>query len=94
MLICPSVKMGNLLGGSNNSNGNSFGFGQDLQCCDEVVDPISLLTTIGAIGAASAFLRQAVIDNMVMGARRKKRSFDQDLEYIFSSGKGSFFELK
>ena len=79
--------LGGLLGGNNGSNngGNGYGLGPELQCCDEVVDPISLLTTIGAIAAASLFLRQAVIDNNVM-MRRKKRSFDKDMKSIISSG--------
>ena len=54
--------MGNILGGlgggGNTNQGNGFGFGSESQCCDPVVDPISLITTIGAIGAISAFLRQ------------------------------------
>ena len=39
-----------------------------------MVDPISLLVTIGAITAISLFLRQAVIDNNIMARKRKKRS--------------------
>ena len=67
--------MGNILGGNNSSRqGTNYGFEPELQCCDSVVDPVSLLSTIGAITAISLFLRQAVIDNNVMG-RRKKRSY-------------------
>ena len=82
--------MGNILGSGGSSNGNGlggYGFGPDLQCCDEVVDPISLLTTIGAIAAASVFLRQAVIDNMVMGMTRKKRSFQEQLKSVVDQSK-------
>lgn len=84
--------MGNILGGgsSNSGGGNGlggYGFGPDLQCCDAVVDPISLLTTIGAIAAASVFLRQAVIDNMVMGMTRRKRSFEEQLKSIVDLSK-------
>ena len=82
--------MGNILGSGGSSNGNGlggYGFGPDLQCCDEVVDPISLLTTIGAIAAASVFLRQAVIDNMVMGMTRRKRSFQEQLKSIVDLSK-------
>ena len=83
--------MGNILGGgSNNNGGNGFsnlGFGLETsQCCDPVVDTISLLTTVGAIGAISAFLRQAVIDNNVMMRRRKKRSFENELDLILNTG--------
>ena len=84
--------MGNILGGgsSNSGGGNGlggYGFGPDLQCCDAVVDPISLLTTIGAIAAASVFLRQAVIDNNVMGMTRRKRSFEEQLKSIVDLSK-------
>ena len=75
--------MGNLLGGrrSFDSGSPSYGYGPQLQCCDEVVDPISLLATIGAIAALALFLRQAVIDFMVMmaGRRRKRSGLDLDL---------------
>ena len=85
--------MGNILGGGNNNGGNngglgsfgSFGF-EEQQCCNPVVDPISLLTTIGAIAAVSAFLRQAVIDNMVAPPRRKRRSLGQEMQLIFDLG--------
>ena len=61
------------LSGYGGSTGN-YGKGPELQCCEPVVDPISLLTTIGGIAALSLFLRQAVIDAMVMMGGRKKRS--------------------
>ena len=63
------------LSGHGASSGN-YGKGPELQCCEPVVDPISLLTTIGGIAALSLFLRQAVIDAMVMmgAGRRIKRS--------------------
>ena len=85
---CSVCIMGNSLGGllGGNSNGNGYGLGPELQCCDAVVDPISLLTTIGAITAVSLFLRQAVIDNMVM-ARRKKRNVPNQLDFIIIEGK-------
>lgn len=54
------------------SAGNDLGYGQELQCCEAVVDPVSLLATIGTIAATSLFLRQAVIDFMVMGGRRRR----------------------
>ncbi len=56
------------------SMSSSYGYGPELQCCDAVVDPLSLLAAIGAIAALSLFLRQAVIDNMIMRRRRRKRS--------------------
>ena len=55
------------------------GYGYDVQCCEAKVDPISLLITIAAIAAVSYFLRQAVIDNNIVGAGRKKRNMDLDV---------------
>lgn len=66
--------MGNILGGGGNSGGlsGSFsGFGGQSQCCDAVVDPITLLTVIGAIAGLAQFLRQAVIDNMIAAGRKR-----------------------
>ena len=45
-------------------------------CCDAVVDPISLLVTIGGIAALSIFLRQAVIDFNIMAGKRRKRNLE------------------
>ena len=67
-----SRDMGNLLGGGGGSGGNFVGSGSEVQCCDAVVDPVSLLSAIGAIAAVSLFLRQGVIDNMIMMARKKR----------------------
>ena len=55
------------------------GYGYDVQCCESKVDPISLLITIAAIAVVSAFLRQAVIDNNIVGVGRKKRNLDLDV---------------
>ena len=76
--------MGNILGGGGNSGGlsGSFsGFGGQSQCCDAVVDPITLLTVIGAIAGLALFLRQAVIDNNIMGGKSFQTFFE-----IFSNG--------
>lgn len=71
-----------LLGGSAGNGygggGGSYGHGPELQCCDAVVDPISLLTTIAGIAALALFLRQAVIDNMIMGRRKRSQDILQD----------------
>ena len=58
--------------GSMNSALSAVGqsYGQD--CCEPKVDIITLLAAIGAIGAVSAFLRQAVIDYKIKGARSFK----------------------
>lgn len=81
--------MGNLLGGSSSNGGlgqaTNYGYGPELQCCDAVVDPVSLFSTIGAITAISLFLRQAVIDNNIMG-RRRKRSVIEAFDFVFKQG--------
>ena len=59
------------IGSGSYGNSGNYGLGPELQCCDAVVDPTSLLSTIGAITALSLFLRQAVIDFMVMMRRRR-----------------------
>ena len=70
-------ELNGLLGG--NQNQGSYGAPGQLEslhssCCDPTVDLISVIVTIGAIAAISAFLRQAVIDNNVMGAKRRRRN--------------------
>ena len=91
--------MGNLLGGSSSNGGlgqaTNYGYGPELQCCDAVVDPVSLFSTIGAITAISLFLRQAVIDNNVMGnGKRKKRSVIEAFDFVFKQGTLSFKVVK
>ena len=76
--------MGNILNSGNSATSNSFDYGYSQQvsgCCDSVVDPISLLTVIGGIAGLSLWLRQAVIDFMITGGKRK-RSLDWVLEGI------------
>ena len=76
-----------ILGNNNSGQQPTYGYGPELQCCDAVVDPLSLFGAIGAITAVSLFLRQQVIDNMVMGpGRKKKRSLGQDLNTVFEQG--------
>ena len=72
------------LSGYGGSSGN-YGKGPELQCCEPVVDPISLITTIGGIAALSLYLRQAVIDFMIKMGRRKKRSNQQDSWLTFDN---------
>ena len=83
--------LGGLLGGnSGNQQGNSLGYGPELQCCDAVVDPLTLLSTIGAIAAASFVLRQGVIDYEIMGKRKRrsffKQGFNQGFHTVFKQG--------
>ena len=68
-------------GGSGGLAGSFSGLGGQ-QCRDPVVDPITLVTVIGAIAGLSLWLRQAVIDFMITGGKRKKRSFNWVLEGI------------
>lgn len=62
--------------------GSLSGYGGE-QCCERVVDPISLLTVIGAIAGLTWFMRQAVIDNMIAAGRKRKRS----ISYFVFDGK-------
>ena len=74
--------MGNILNSGNSATSTSFDYGYSQQvsgCCDSVVDPISLLTVIGGIAGLSLWLRQAVIDFMITGGK-KKRSLNWVLE--------------
>ena len=58
---------------------SAFGsFDGGVGCCDRKVDVITLVVAIGSIVAAAIFLRQAVIDNMIKMARRRKRGFYAD----------------
>ena len=84
--------MGNILAGNSNTRGVMSAYGSyGAQCCDAVVDPISLLTTIAAIAGLALFLRQAVIDFMVMmaGRRRRKRS-GLDLDHLMKGRRLQF----
>ena len=71
---------------SSRNFGGLSGSGYGQQCCEGVVDPISLLTVIAAIAGLSWFMRQAVIDNMI--AAGKKRSIS---DFVFHGNKWNFF---
>ena len=72
-------------GGSTYRSGlEAYGY-EETQCCEGIVDPISLLTTLGAIAAVSLFLRQAVIDFKIKAARRRKKSLE--INEIVSTGR-------
>ena len=58
------------MSGHGQSSGN-YGQGPELQCCEPVADLTSLLGAIGAIAGLSLFLRQAVIDNMIAGGKKR-----------------------
>ena len=57
------------LGSDSSSSGSSYN--SILQCCDGVVDPLTLLAVLGSIIGLTVWLRQAIIDNVMM--RRRKR---------------------
>ena len=60
------------LGSSGNNNGMS-GYGSALTCCDGVVDPLILLSVLGAITALTVWLRQQIIDKVMMDRRRRRK---------------------
>ena len=67
--------MGSLLGtlglGSDSfSSGSSYN--SVLQCCDGVVDPLTLIAVLGSIVGVTVFLRQAIIDKVSVGRRKRE----------------------
>ena len=71
-----SLKMGSLMSilglGGGSGNSGSSGYNSVLECCDGVVDPLTLLAVLGSIIGLTVFLRQAIIDKVV-GRKRRKR---------------------
>lgn len=61
--------------GSLSGHGGGYAYvSKDKECCPPVIDPLTLLTVLGAIAAVTVGLRQVVIDNIPIG--RKKRAAD------------------
>ena len=46
------------------------------ECCNGVVDPITLFSVLGAIVGVTIWLRQAIIDSVSVG-RKRKRSIER-----------------
>ena len=61
--------------GSDSSSSSSYN--SVLECCDGVVDPLTLLAVLGSVIGVTIFLRQAIIDKVV-GRKRRKREIDVD----------------
>ena len=81
--------LNSIFGGSEGPSSFNYGYTSGSSCCDPKVDIMSVLVAIGTIAAVAVFLRQAVIDNNVMGAgRRKKRDILQQGKTIFKSKNG------
>ena len=66
-------------------------YGNDLECCRGVVDPITLLALLAGIAGITVFLRQIVINKITAGKRKKRYAehdnLQESLSYIFSKGK-------
>ena len=77
--IIDFIKMGSLMSilglGGGSGNSGSSGYNSVLECCDGVVDPLTLLAVLGAIIGLTFFLRQAIIDKVV-GRKRRKREIN------------------
>ena len=74
-------------GGSGPSYGSSgpygsFSSGGGMDCCPLVVDPLTLLSFVAFIGAATYLLNQVI--SMSNLAKRKKRSSEANLDIIFA----------
>jgi hypothetical protein len=52
----------------------AYGYGEELQCCKGVVDPVTLLALLGTIAGITAVLRYYVLTKIT---GRKKRSLLQ-----------------
>ena len=77
------------LGDNNNGDKGIFnsGYNNELHCCDGVVDPLTLLTVLGAIVGLTFYLRQLIIDNVVGRKRRHVLNSDTiSLSFIFRKG--------
>ena len=59
--------------GGDNGGGGSSSYNSILECCDGVVDPLTLIGTLGAIVGLTVFLRQAIIDKIPMARKRRRR---------------------
>ena len=69
--------MGSLLSSLGMGSGSSSSsYNNMLQCCDGVVDPLTLLAVLGSIVGLTLFLRQAIIDKVVGRKKRKKRAIE------------------
>ena len=68
-----SSSLGSLgLGDSNSASSNTYGYNNNvLQCCPGIVDPLTLFAVVGSIIALTFFLRQAIIDKVMAGRRRR-----------------------
>ena len=60
------------LGGDSGGSGSSS-YNSILECCDGVVDPLTLLAVLGSIIGLTFFLRQAIIDKVPGKKKRRKR---------------------
>ena len=58
------------LGSDSSSSGSSYN--SILQCCDGVVDPLTLLAVLGSIIGLTVWLRQAIIDNVKKGRMKRE----------------------
>ena len=64
-----------ILGLGGDSGSGSSGYNSILECCDGVVDPLTLLAVLGSIIGLTVFLRQAIIDKVPGRKKRRKREF-------------------
>ena len=80
--------MGSLLstlGLGSDSSSSSSSYNSILQCCDGVVDPLTLLAVLGSIIGLTVWLRQAIIDNVKMGRKKRETHLFPQLCYLLQS---------
>lgn len=59
----------------------AYGYGEELQCCKGVVDPITLLALLGTIAGITAVLRYYVLTKIT--GRKKRSLLPSDLPNSF-----------
>merc|ERR1712045_615012 len=76
---------------------STYGSGSDLlgafssggsDCCPPVVDPLTFIALLGFIAAATYFLQQQI--TMLLGRRRRKRSYNERLQSYVMEGLEEF----
>ena len=71
-----------------------------MDCCPQVVDPLTYAAIIGFIGLATYFFNELIAMSMLMMARKKRRKRElnlhsdilNEIQDTFSEGKLSYFK--
>ena len=69
--LLSTLGLDDLFGNNNSGSTHGSGYNNILHCCDGVVDPLTLLAVLGSIVGLTLFLRQAIIEKVMAGRRRR-----------------------